>query len=148
MFSFTNKKDIGVEVLKWNAESNRKTQRYPVIQTVIFSLRENTKYNLFSVVKILLSQIYILLHYYFPIFHDFVYNKVIFNLLSACLLVFCFIYLPFFKSTLRLSDRKKMCLPVSVRRCFLSLFVLRIGCVILLWHFLGRPYNNYVCFYY
>ena len=31
----------------------------------------------------------------------------------------------------------------SVRRSFLFLLVLRIGCIILLWHSLGLPYNYF-----
>ena len=32
---------------------------------------------------------------------------------------------------------------VSVRRCFLFLLVLGMGCVLLSWHSLGLPYNHF-----
>ena len=35
----------------------------------------------------------------------------------------------------------------SVGRDFLFLLVLRVGCVILLWHSLGLPYNYFICCY-
>ena len=37
---------------------------------------------------------------------------------------------------------------VSVRRGFLFLLVLRIGCIILLWHALGFPYNYFFVFFF
>ena len=50
----------------------------------------------------------------------------------------------------RLGKRELICLLsftcnylVSVQRGFLFLFVLEMGCIILLWHSLGFPYNYY-----
>ena len=68
-----------------------------------------------------------------------------------CILVSFTIYINFRDLKRRRKEKRKpICLlsftcnyVVSVCRCFLFLWVLRMGCVILLWHFLSLSYNYF-----
>ena len=66
----------------------------------------------------------------------------------SCFVFFCWLVVD---QLPRLEKRKLICLHVlfacnyvvSVRRGFLFLWVLGMGCVILLWHSLSLPYNYF-----